>query len=123
MKLCKYCNKNIPSTNYNWTYCDRRECLNARKLVTQRKYRKLNKEFPYSTYDARHNWICKCPEMWLVPARFNYCAHCGAIPRCKYAQRKQIFRPEKHGVDVTRFIDNFLSRLNKATKKVLKKDN
>jgi len=88
--------------------------------VARLRYKRLH---PYSTYDERTNWICKCPEQWVVPAQFNYCSICGAIPRQHYAQKQRRFIPKKHGIEISHFVCDYFSRLNKATELLSKKDN
>ena len=109
MKLCKACNGKIPDVNYNWTYCEREVCVKARKAVARKRY-KAHVDNPYSHYDERMNWICKCPEQWVVPAQFNYCSKCGAMPRQRYAQKSRVFVPKKHGVSIDSFIQSYFDR-------------
>ena len=108
MKLCKACNQIVETPN--WIFCNREVCLQARKALAKIRYKKPLKKQPYFSYDERHNWICECADMKVIPAKYNLCAACGAKPRDFNSKKKRVFIPEKHAVDIARFVDDYFNK-------------
>jgi len=110
MKLCKACNgtmsDKLDSRNI---FCDRKVCRKARHIIAKQRWRKINPH-PYETYDERLNWICNCPEWWVVPAKFNLCSGCGASPRRRWVKKKRIFVPERDAVLMSVFYDAYIKK-------------
>ena len=116
MKLCKACNGKIPDVNYNWTYCERPVCVKARSALAKIKYKKPHIHFKSETMK---NWICKCPEQWVVPSEYRMCDRCKATaPQAHRMDKKfRVFKLEKHGIPIDSFVQSYFDRQNNGSVK------
>jgi len=69
MRICQQCD--IELGRWKQKFCSS-ACSD--KYYKSDRYKK-NKKTPRHTFHYK-NWVCDCPEGWIIPKQYNTCANC-----------------------------------------------